>query len=330
MKMLKSALQEKLEKLRPGLSAKETIVQSNCFIFQSGQILTYNDEISVSVPFDADFSCAVPAAPLLNALSKYTADELEITVEGNELKMQCGRRKNGLKIFQDINIPLGALVQPETYVPLHPDFPLALSMVVNSCGTDQSKYVLTCVHVTPEAVEACDSYQATRYQLRTGLEDMLIPSTSARMLAKAHLAEAGVSNQWLFCRGQGLTYACRLFCNAYPELSPMFKQEGASIEFPKDMTEILNGASVFSDATQKAVNITIENGQMRVYAANDTGWFEEQTADIDYQDKLEISINPMFMATLLKHGSICTVAPFMLLVANENYKHITARVLSNG
>jgi hypothetical protein len=52
MKIQKTNLIQALEKVRPGLSAKEAILQSTSFAFLNGCVVTYNDEISLSHPVE--------------------------------------------------------------------------------------------------------------------------------------------------------------------------------------------------------------------------------------------------------------------------------------
>lgn len=310
--------------VKSGLSSKELIQQSNCFIFQEGRVLTYNDEISVSTPFDADFTCAVPAAPLMSVLSKFKGDTVEMNVVDGELKLNCGKAKTGIKIHADITIPLGAVVPPETYHAANPDLPLALGMVAHSCGKDTSRYTLTCVHVSPSHVEACDGFQATRYSLKTEGLDLLIPQTAAKHLSGLKISEVGTNNGWMFCKSGELTFACRTYQEEYPSLDAFMNNKGEPITLPSVILSSLEGASCFADIENKAIKIEIKDGKVTVKAENDAGWFEEQSAEVEYTGEKTILINPLFLATLLKHGSNCELSDNALIMRNDCFSHIAA------
>ena len=69
-----------LQLVRPGLAAKEIIEQSTSFIFTKGQVIAYNDEISVSHPVvkGLDLDGAVQANELFALLNKLTDDTIEL------------------------------------------------------------------------------------------------------------------------------------------------------------------------------------------------------------------------------------------------------------
>ena len=67
-----------------GLSSKDNMEQSSCFVFRNGQVITYNGEICCTSPLTnaegVPFDCygAVPAKTLLQTLRKSPDDEIEI------------------------------------------------------------------------------------------------------------------------------------------------------------------------------------------------------------------------------------------------------------
>jgi len=276
------------------------------------------------VPFEADFECAVPAAPLMAALSKYNTTELEMTVEGGELRLKSGRKKNGIKIHKDITIPLDALQPPEEYKPVHPDFPSALGLTCSSCGKNASEYIMTCVHITDEVVEACDRFQITQYNLKAGMGEFLIPGVSAKLLSNVKMTKAGLSNSWFYClTDEGVTYACRTYKEQYPNIHDIINKNGVAIDFPTSLIDTLNSAAVFTDSgiSDGVVQIVVKDGVLTVSSKNNDGWFEEATDEVDCADIMFV-INPKFFATLLTHGSSCKASDNMLVVENEYYTHI--------
>jgi hypothetical protein len=58
-----------LESVEPGLSPREILEQSSCFIFQKGWIKTFNDEVACKIKSPLKLEGAVQAAPLLAILS---------------------------------------------------------------------------------------------------------------------------------------------------------------------------------------------------------------------------------------------------------------------
>jgi hypothetical protein len=63
----REVLLQQLESVQAGLSSREIIEQSSCFVFKDGNVVTFNDEVSCSRPCElGSFTGAVQAAPLLS------------------------------------------------------------------------------------------------------------------------------------------------------------------------------------------------------------------------------------------------------------------------
>ena len=50
---------EQLESVQPGLSTREIIEQSSCYVFRGGEVITFNDEIACSQKCDIGIEGAV-------------------------------------------------------------------------------------------------------------------------------------------------------------------------------------------------------------------------------------------------------------------------------
>ena len=87
MKVNRENLLKELESVIPGLSPKEVIEQSSCFVFQDNVITTFNDEIACSIGTALDIKGAVPAKLLLEVLRKVTDEEVEIKQKKGELSI---------------------------------------------------------------------------------------------------------------------------------------------------------------------------------------------------------------------------------------------------
>ena len=78
MKINREELLNQLESVQPGLSIREIIEQSSCFVFQDGKVITYNDEIFCSQKTPLKIKGAVLAAPLIALLRKMVETEVDI------------------------------------------------------------------------------------------------------------------------------------------------------------------------------------------------------------------------------------------------------------
>ena len=74
-------LLKQLESVLPGLSTREIIEQSSCFIFKDETVNTYNDEIACSQKSVLKIEGAVQALPFISLLRKLKEEELEKETE---------------------------------------------------------------------------------------------------------------------------------------------------------------------------------------------------------------------------------------------------------
>ena len=64
MKVLRKKLLEELQIADIGLAAKPTIQQSDCYVFQNGEVITYNDEVACHTKCSLGITGAVNAKKL--------------------------------------------------------------------------------------------------------------------------------------------------------------------------------------------------------------------------------------------------------------------------
>jgi DNA polymerase III sliding clamp (beta) subunit (PCNA family) len=80
----------KLEIVAPALAAHNLVPQMTHFWFTGKELMAYNDQIGISVPFKTDFQGAVPGA-LLSLLKTSTREEIDLAGAKGELKVKAGR-----------------------------------------------------------------------------------------------------------------------------------------------------------------------------------------------------------------------------------------------
>jgi len=107
MKIKKAELQKALELVKPGLAGKELIEQSTSFAFMGNRVVTYNDEISMSVPLVEGFNLtgAVKAEELYKLLTKLKGDEITLELTENEIQITCGNKGQAYPFRQKLNSP---------------------------------------------------------------------------------------------------------------------------------------------------------------------------------------------------------------------------------
>jgi len=332
MKIKKQDLITALEKVRPGLSSKELIQQSTSFAFLEGNVVTYNDEISIAHPVpNLEITGAVQATELYQLLKKLKQDELELTVTENEIQLTSGKTKAGLTLQTEIKLPLSEVERKSKWKTLPENFKDALRFAVTSCSRDMSKPVLTCVHVNAEGfIEGCDNYRVARWTLEAEFPTgtFLIPQSSVLELLKLDPVKVALDGGWVhFITEDRTSMSCRIIDDKFPDTTRLLNVKGVELSFPEGITEILDRASVFAKRDvmlDEDVTICLEKGKVRVESKSETGWFKEEVTG-DYScESLKFDVTPTLLKSILSETNVFEHCKNMLKFSGTNWKYVVS------
>lgn len=313
--MKRTELLEALEIVKPGLSNNELLEQTTSFAFLEGRVVTYNDELSISHPVpDVDFEGVVRADELYGLLKKAEKDEVRISLEDNEIRIVCGRIKAGLKIEEEIKLPiqeadeLEEISNPEELI-------YFISLAMQACSSDTSVPMLTCVCVKKEGIViGADSPKIIVCEGDEIGYDFLIPATSAKELIKINPVTIQVDDNWLhFGNEAGTMLSCRKLDTDYLPQNKIDKafeiKKGKTIKFPDKIEEMLERAGILAKRKVQAdesVSVEIKNGRIEISseAEHTKSWVREK-AKISCEDDISFSITPSLFGDILKVTKKC-------------------------
>jgi DNA polymerase III sliding clamp (beta) subunit (PCNA family) len=316
-----------LENVSPGLTSKELVAQSSCFIFKDGMVFTFNEEIlcAATSPLGATFSGAVTARPLLDLLSQLPDKDFEVSTLMNketgkasdmQIRSTQGKRKSKVRMEADVVSPVGLVwdERPTEWKPLDNEFTEALK-IVNVCaarsGTD---YKLTCVHIAAEFVEACDGHQIARYPVKTELsEDVLVRAESIQKAITLAPVEVAETQSYLWFKGaKGVIFACRRFIDDYADFTEYTKrQNGKQLVFPEGLEEVLKRAEVFTaeNTVGNAVRVDIRGKEIQILGQGAHGEHVERKDCLYDGDPLSFYIAPSLLLSISKKSLNCILVP---------------------
>jgi len=328
MKTNREKLLEQIEMVLPGISQREIIEQSSCVIFKDNRITTYNDEVSCSSKSCLDIECAVPAMPLVSLLRKLPEETLSIEIKEGELFIKGKSRRSGIKIEQEILLPIDSVEKPKKWKPLPDDFTEAIKLVQECAGKDETMFILTCVHITPKWIEACNNHQAARYKIKIDIEEpILIRKESLKNIISLNMTEFSITKTWAhFKNPDGLVLSCRKFVEKYESLGKFFKRTGEPITLPKGLKEAADKAQIFSaeDADSNEVEISIENNKIRIKGNGVSGWFTE-TKKIKYKGgSQKFTISPILLSNLVENHNACEIAEGIIKVSSGKFNYVAS------
>ena len=329
-----------LRMVEPGLSSRDFLAQSSCFVFMGGWVCTFNEEVACRAKsgIDKSYTGAVRAQQLLAVLEAMPDDDLLIEPGENELRIIGVRKSAGIRMESEILLPIEDVECPERddWKSLPEDFSIAIEQIAAVAGVNRDEFLLTCINITPDWIEATDRWQAMRYRIKTGISRrFLVRAKSISPLAKLAMNKIGETENWIHLRNNAIIYSIRRHLDEYPNMSHLFEFDGTPCALPKGANEAAELASIFSgdDPEQNRATVRLSNGHMVVRGEGQFGW---ASADLDMSDSewpATFRIDPMLLQKIIKQFDMCEIknnehGPSKLRVVGERWTYMTA--LSSG
>lgn len=328
MKIQRDDFLQSLESVSPGLSDSGGIEQANCLIFKDGDVMTFNDEVSVRCPsgLGKDFSLAVPSKVILVNLRKWKEEEIDVEPQKDGLLIRGkGSRKAFFQADREISSPIACVEKPGKWKKLPEDFGEAVR-IVSECAKDTGESLaVMCVSIHPKFIEASDNLQLTRYKVDTGVENfVLVRKTAIKQLPPLDMTEMSETKGWLHFRNPaGVTFSVRK--NAPPEdygpdyWSPFLKKEGEKITLPKNLAEAADKAADFLSEEANAIRVEIRDGKMRVKGEGSFGWLQE-VKSVEYKGRdMGFLVSPKLLAEMVNKHHEALVTEGRLLVDSGKF-----------
>lgn len=318
-----------LESTSPGLAARELIEQSGCFAFRAGKVATFNDEVAcfAASPLGTELEGAVAAKPLLDLLSKLPEDELDVQKAEGKLLIKGKGRRAEIVMEAEVKLPVEAVEEPSDWIKLEPDFleGLGIAHAVAATGKD-ANFVLTCVHIRPDCLEACDNFQAVRYPVKTGTkESCLIRWSSARHVPPLGMTEVSFGKSWIhFRNAAGLMLSCRRWQEQYENLDPIFDCDGDKITLPGGLAEAVDKAKIFSSDNSESdqIFVRIKDGRLLIRGEGASGRYEEQRK-VEFKGDCSFLIAPRLLVEISQRATDCLLGPGRLKISAGKFTYVS-------
>ena len=334
MRVGREELLRVLESASMGLASREILEQSTCLVFtQDGRVVSFNDEVSASrqSPLNG-VAGAVKAKPLLELLSKLSEDELDVDQVGGELQVKGKRRKAGIRMEAEVMLPIETVDVPEVWRDLPTTFGEAVSIVHSCASAEESQFVLTCVHIHPEWMEACDKFQIARYPMETGVqESVLVRASSLKKILGLDMTEVSETGSWIHFRNPaGLVVSCRRYLDEYSQLDKFLSKEGTTpFSLPGGLEEALEKAQIFSAENISGNRVLVDMRSDRIVfeGQGSSGWYKEMKKITYTGEPLSFLIAPKLLLEVSKKSNECAVAAGRLFIDSGKFRYVTCTVL---
>jgi len=326
MKVQKQKLKDVISNLKPGISKKATMEQSDAIIFDTDTVRTYNDEVSVLAPLKTGIKGAVSSKELISYLDKCTADEFELSVDNNILLLKGKRSKAGIKIDSDIKLSFDEISIEDSWQDLPKDFVEAINFTSFTTSNDMSKPVLCNIYIKDSYACSSDNKRATKYEMESEIEnEFLIDKDSAKQLCNYSPIEYMVSDSWIHFRNENkVIFSCRNSCLKFPNIDSIMNVSGDSVSFPRNIESMLEEVKPFAvdDYGNDAVTVTLSKNNITVKTQSRKG-FAEHSKKIRFDGDIEFAIKLSFLCELVKLDSKIQITDSLLKISGDNFEHVS-------
>jgi DNA polymerase III sliding clamp (beta) subunit (PCNA family) len=321
-----------LEEVQHGLSKRDIVDQSSCFVFKKGRVHTYNQEVycSAKTYLPKELEGAVQAEKMIAMLRKMGEESLTLSVTGEALVIKGKNRETVEFPFQkDVLLPFDEIEVPSKWFPINKDFTDAIGIVEQSASQDQSEQIASCVHIHPKFVEASDGRQICRYRLKTGVSgSFLVRRDSIKFITTIELTEMAETENCLHFRGaSGLVVSARLYKDEYQDMGPALKEEGEMIVLPKSLKDVMEKVEIITqvDKDNNYASFELEENQITVTGVSTAGKYKKKFKAKYVGKPLKFRVPPKLMIEVLRrHSDVQITKTLRMKISGGKFVYMAA------
>lgn len=324
-----------LEIVKPGLANKEeTIDQVTSFAFTGNNVITYNDSICIYHPLKGiELTGAVKAEELYKFLNRINTDTIKVDIKEDSLTFKSGRKRAQFNKESEILLPLDdkKLTKKGKWFSIGEDFLDAVKMAVGSAAKSASAGKLACIHISEKGyIEGSDGYRLLRYKLKDKLKiknDVVPPASSMSIVLKMNPTKMAVGRGWVhFKNKEGTTISCRVLDEDYidedkRDILFKTKDKGIKLDFPKELSEILTEAEIFS--ANGEVIITVNKKKLIITSKSESSNFKDEIDIKSKSDDFAFQVTPYLLQDILKQTTSSKIFKDRLLFEGESWKYVS-------
>lgn len=321
-----------LDSAAAGLTSKEVIQQSDCYILQDGYVAAYNEEVLCRAPTGLlkSVNGAVKAKPLTDMLRKLAEEELDVSFENGKFILHGkGAKRTEFAVESEVLLPVASVEQPSEWKPLDSRFPDAIATVQQCASNNEARFEATCVNVNPEWVEALDDMHCCRWKITTPISKAtLIRRTAIKHVSGMNAHEIGETDSFVhFRNAAGVVLSCRRYMEDFPPgITKFLEFEGTPVTLPKGLDEACERAAIAANTNieHNLVTVKLRPGKMTVIGEGLNLRHVEPKKVAYTGKKMEFLIAPAILAEVAKKSADVTVCEDRLrIISEKGYIYVT-------
>lgn len=307
MNVKRKDLQIALQRCLPGVETGNALLSgADSFIFKDGMIHSYNDNISVSVPFvvpeeEIQLEGAVKAKEFYAIVSKLPSDDIKIAINDGVWNMKSGAANVELNMLESgILEHIQGISTTIDWKPL----PVRFLEALQQCKIGCNRSAMSGIYASGNFMVSTDEMTINQYAMDKEVDPFWIADPAAGELMKlAKLAEYALSTSWAqFKTAEGTMFSCkRLQHDKFPFdkiqtlIANHAQQDGdVSTALPDKLlgaVERAAGLSMDIDSFD-AVKLTVSKTNIEVHSQRSTGKYTEK---VTWDKPIEQEFEPVVL-----------------------------------
>ena len=300
MTIQKKQLLDALKLAMPGIETGNATLQgSDAFVFHNGNIFSYNDSISVSVPLsqaglvEENLEGAVKAEEFFKVIGKFPGDEISFVANEGSWILKSGKAKAEMTLMDfDFETRLKGIEPSEEWVTITEDFITGLAI----CKMTNNKSPLSGIYINGKEIFSTDGWQINRYTMNECELPIfwISDKTVDELLKIGKFTSMQVQGTWVhFKTEEGTLFSAKtLFVDKYPfdKVKSLLstsnpKDTDFHAKFPRELFNAIDRATSFSiDISEhSAVRLVLSKEKIVVSAERSSGKYEEK---ISWEDEV--------------------------------------------
>ena len=183
----KESLKNAVKKVRPGVSANDTIGGMGNYVFYRKYIVSYSNRMTVRHPISMNLSAIVKATDLNNLLNNLSAKDLSIQEKGDTLEIRTKKSTSKLSLFEDKEMKRRILMvnkslRSTTWIPISTSFVSSLEMCAEAAIQKDTGSTLSYIFVQGNTALASDNSRIARAEFEGSAfaDSLLIPAKEVK------------------------------------------------------------------------------------------------------------------------------------------------------
>lgn len=328
--MKKQTIVDAIEKVKPALADGKLIEFAGILLFDGKKLVSYGDEISVSVPLETNFVTAVKSDEFSKLIQKIPWDEFEIVIDDNQLVITAEGMKAGFSTveYDESAVPDWGIEQIKKWTKLPENFMGNLRFCTFSASSDPAYGVLCNVKVEEGRLLSSDNFRITESRLIKKLAKMkqplLIPRKIALFLSTFKLTGFAVTDACAHYQdASGAVFSHKLIAEEYPDVDAHLEIQGSELKLPKELANVLARANIIVSAEGAAdqVAVSIEKDRILIRGDGIDSWIEEPIQHKYKGDDLHFTASPEHLIQIMGYSNEVIIGENAILFSGENFRH---------